>query len=78
MWIGLFEAWLRSLAAQARTKKLVDGAQVRAVTDLFLAKAGVEAIRRVSIMAAPTRLEDMAFKDIKELILSKLPPKRRL
>ena len=48
------EAWLRSLAALARSKKIVDGEEVgNQITDLFLARAGVEVIRRVTIMAAP-------------------------
>ena len=72
------EAWLRMLAAQARTKKITDSEDDRPVTDLFLAKAGIEAIRRVSIMAAPMELEEMTFAEIKALILSKLQPKKRL
>ena len=72
------EAWLRSLAAQARTKGLTDTADARPITDLFLAKAGVDAIRRASIMAAPAVLEDMAFADIKALIVAQLQPHKRL
>jgi len=72
------EAWLRSLAAQAQTKGLTDTADARPITDLFLAKAGVDAIRRASIMAAPAVLEDMAFADIKALIVAQLQPHKRL
>jgi hypothetical protein len=73
------EAWLRSVAALARGKKLKDGGENgNEITDLFLARAGVEAIRRVSIMAAPKTLEDMVFEDIKKLILEQMQPNKRL
>ena len=72
------DAWLRALAAQARTKKIQDSDEERPVTDLFLAKAGVEAIRRVSVMVAPRELEALKFEEIRQIILSKLQPKKRL
>ena len=39
------DAWLRSLAALSRTKGLTDNEDNRSVTDLFLANAGMEAVR---------------------------------
>lgn len=66
------------LAAQARSKKLVDTDDEKPITDLFLAKAGVEAIRQITIMAAPSVLESMNFKDIQKVIMSHLQPTKRL
>ena len=49
-----------------------------AITDLFLAKAGVEAIRRVSVMAHPNKLEEMPFEDIRKTIMSAVQPHKKL
>jgi hypothetical protein len=38
------DAWLRSLAALSRTKNLTDKEEKRSITDLFLSRAGVEAV----------------------------------
>ena len=62
------EAWLRSFSALSRSKKLKDDEEEKQITDLFLSKAGVNAVRIVSLMAQPKELEAMDFKDIKELI----------
>ena len=72
------EAWLRSFAALSRSKKLKDTKEAREVADLFLAKAGVNAVRIVSVMAKPRELEEMTFGEIKNLILEKLRPKKKL
>ena len=56
------EAWLRMLAAQARSKKLVDTDDEKLITDLFLASV----------------LESMNFKDIQKVIMSHLQPTKRL
>jgi len=74
----LTEAWLRGFAATARTKKLTDTEEAKQVTDLFLSKAGMEALRQVSIMAAPLVLEDTKFEDIHNIIMEKMQPKKRL
>ena len=52
------EAWLRTLAAKGRSKKLSDGISIKEnlsseVTDRCLSEAGVDAIRQVTLMAAP-------------------------
>ncbi|PAA86570.1 hypothetical protein BOX15_Mlig030946g1 [Macrostomum lignano] len=72
------EAWILSFAANARIKKLSDLETARDVTDLFLATAGLSAIRTLSLAAAPKLLEDMKFETIKELITATIRPKRRL
>ena len=72
------EAWLRCLAATARTKKLKDTPEERQVTDLFLSKAGVEAIKKVSTIVHPKELEDMSFEEIKRAILESVRPKKPL
>ena len=72
------EAWLRALAAKGRSKKFEDSGEKNEITDLFLSEAGMDAIRQVTVMAAPRVLEEMAFNDIREIILAKMRPKKRL
>ena len=74
---AMTEAWLRSFAALSRNKKLQDSDDEKEVTDLFLAKAGVNAVRVVSVMAHPKALEEMYFEEIKTLILEKVQPKKK-
>ncbi|MEE4247258.1 MAG: retroviral-like aspartic protease family protein, partial [Kangiellaceae bacterium] len=75
---AMTEAWLRSFAALSRSKKLKDSAEDKQVTDLFLAKAGVNSVRVVSVMAQPKELENMNFSEIRKLILEKIQPKKKL
>jgi len=72
------EAWLRCFAASARSKKLKDEEGSLAITDLFLAKAGVDAIRRVSVMAHPKDLESMPFDEIRKVIMAAVRPQKKL
>ena len=74
------ETWLRALAAKSRAKQIRDALEdgPSDMTDLFLSEAGVDAIRQVSTMASPQILEDMLFKDIRQLIMTNLQPKKRL
>jgi len=74
------EAWLRCFAAAARSKKLKDDTakQEFPITDLFLAKAGVDAIRRVSLMAHPLNLEEMPFEEIRKVIMNSVRPHKKL
>jgi len=74
------EAWLRCFAATARSKKLKDDPTTKEfpVTDLFLSKAGVDAVRRVSIMTHPKELEEMSFDEIRKAILASMRPKKKL
>lgn len=72
------EAWIRQFSAICRTKKIKDEENEFAITDLFLAKAGIEAIKKLSLMAAPIELEKMTFNQIKELITKTMKPKERL
>ena len=72
------EAWLRGFAALSRTKNLKDSASDKQVTDLFLSRAGVDAIHQITLMAHPKDLESMDFSDIRKLIMDKLRPKKRL
>ena len=74
----LTEAWLRSFAALSRTKGLKDSAKEKEVTDLFLSRLSVEVFRKVSIMVHPKELETMTFEDIRQVILNKIRPKKKL
>ena len=61
------EAWIRQLAAIARNKGITDDeaaddtAAKYGITDLFISRAGLENIKRLSLMAAPQELENMIF-----------------
>ena len=72
------EAWIKCFAASARSKKLKDEAGSLAITDLFLAKAGVDAIRHVSVMAHPKDLESMPFDDIRKVVMAAVRPQKKL
>ena len=72
------ETWMRMLAAKARNKKLIDNGESNEITDMFLATAGMKAVRQVSTMALPQKLEEMKFKEIQELIMSQLRPTKHL
>ena len=64
------EAWVRQLAALSRNKNItvIEAAEGReakyGVTDLFVSRAGLESIKRLSLMAAPQALENMKFMEI--------------
>ena len=75
---AITEAWLKCFSALSRSKKLKDDGTEKQVTDLFLSKAGVNAIRLISVMAKPKELEDMTFNEIKDLIIEKSRPKKKL
>ena len=73
------EAWIRCFSASACSKKLKDEINdCYEITDLFLAKAGIEAVKKISLMVYPKELENMIFDDIKTVIMSHLRPQKRL
>ena len=72
------EAWMTQLAATARMKKLTDSEETKGLTDLFLSRAGLTSIRTLSLMAAPKKIEDLLFKDVKTLVERTIRPKKRL
>ena len=75
------EVWLRMLAARGRSKmrdNVTNEGDHSEVTDLFIAEAGVAAVRQVSIMAAPRTLERLSFAEIQAVVLAKIRPKKRL
>ena len=75
------DTWLRCFAPKARTKKLKDDKEKEReneITDLFLATAECEAIMKVSIMAYPTKLENLSFEKISQVIRRNMRPKKRL
>ncbi|XP_047140948.1 uncharacterized protein LOC124816004 [Hydra vulgaris] len=73
------EAWIRCFSASARSKKLKDEINGSyEITDFFMAKAGIEAITKISLMVYPEELENMMFDDIKTVVMSHLRPQKRL
>ena len=50
------EAWIGVFEATARTKKLKDSDGEKCITDYFLSTAGVDAVRKVSIMCHPKQM----------------------
>ena len=48
------------------------------ITDYFLSKAGLEALREVCIMVTPQVFKDMKFETIRRIILDKMHPRKRL
>ncbi|XP_012566138.1 uncharacterized protein LOC105850199 [Hydra vulgaris] len=73
------EAWIRCFSASARSKKLKDEINGSyEITDLFIANADIEAIKKISFMVYPEELENMMFDDIKTVVMSHLRPQKRL
>ncbi|XP_047143683.1 uncharacterized protein LOC105843294 [Hydra vulgaris] len=73
------EAWIRCFSASARLKKLKDEINSSyKITDLFMEKAGIEAIKKISLMVYPEELENMMFDDIKTVVMSHLRPQKRI
>ena len=72
------ELWLRITAATAKTKGFVDTKGDYQITNFFMSKAGMEAIREVSLMVKPENLEDICFDDIRKKILAHVQPKKKL
>ncbi len=80
------EAWLRQLAALARSKGIKDVAADEetatdacyGITDLFISRAGLDSLETLSLMAAPRELESMSFAEIKQLVLRTIRPKKKL
>ena len=78
------EAWLRQLAALARSKGIQDVAKnadtetdaCYGITDLFISRAGLDSIETLSLMAAPRELESLSFTEIKLLVLQTIRPKK--
>ena len=75
------ETWISCFEALARVKKVRDRrneGEQNEITDIFLATAGCEAIQKVSTMSYPRNLEEMTFKEIREVIKKNTRPKKRL
>ena len=75
------DTWLRCFVASARTKMLKDDKEKggeNEIMDVFLAKAGCEAIMKVATMAYPTNMEDLTFEKITQIIRRNMRPKKRL
>lgn len=56
------ETWICCFAAHVQVKKLKDHKDARGenkITDLFLASAGSEAIKKISVMTYPREMEKL-------------------
>ena len=70
------EAWIRCFSATARSKKLTGEANgSHNITDLFLSKAAIDAIKKILLMVYLEELEKM-FIDIKNFVMSHLRPQK--
>ena len=73
------EALIRCFSATVRSKKLTDEANgSHDMADLFLSKAGIDAVKKISLMVYPEELEKMMFIDIKNVVMSHLRAQKRL
>ncbi|MEL7079445.1 MAG: hypothetical protein AAGM46_26445, partial [Cyanobacteria bacterium J06582_2] len=48
------------------------------ITDQFIFRCGVESLKKVKSLVAPTKLETMPFKDIATVLENYLQPRKRL
>ena len=61
-----------------KVKKLKDEKASRGenkITDLFLAIAGYKAVKKLSIIAYPRKLEELTYEEIVRIIKKKIQPK---
>lgn len=72
------ETWIRMFEATVRHKKLKDSQEMKEITDYFLSIAGMEAIRKVSIMCMPRMIEELLFVEIKTIILDNMQPRKKI
>ena len=76
------EAWARQIAALARNENIIEAAEGQeakyGVTDMFMSRAGLASIKRLSLMAAPQALENMKFTEIQQLQQKAIRPKEKL
>lgn len=70
---------LRCFAALVRIKKLSDSKHrgVNEVMHLFLASAGCEAIKKISVMVYPKMLEDLIFEENANIVQANVCPKKK-
>ena len=78
---GSVKTWISGFAVHARRKKLKDNKSYggkNEISDLFLATAACEAIKKISWVTYPRELEKLTFNQIKEIIRKNIRPKKRL
>ena len=77
-------AWIDAFKARCRAEKKTD---VNAngsnpadyqITDQFIFRCGVESLKKLKSLVAPTKLETMPFKDIATVLENYLQPRKRL
>lgn len=72
---------MKCFAVLARVKKFSDSkyrGRVNEETDLFLASAGCDAIKKISVMIYPKMLEDLTFEEITNILQANIYPKKKL
>ena len=77
-------AWIDAFKARCRAEKKTDvdanGSNPAdyQITDQFIFRCGVESLKKVKSLVAPTKLETMPFKDIATVLENYLQPRKRL
>lgn len=72
------EVWIHIFEANVRYKKILDNDENKNITDFFISSAGIAAIRKISTLCRPRKIQDLSFKDIKEVILQHIKPSKRI
>ena len=79
--LNMSKVGLGMFAALARVKKLKDqnvSGEENEITDLFLASAGCEAIKKISVMVYPKIPEDLTDEEISTIIKRNVCRKQKL
>ena len=77
-------AWIKAFKARCRAEKKTDvdtngnNPADYQITDQFLFRCGVESLKKVESLVAPTKIETMPFKDIERILENYLQPRKRL
>ena len=77
-------AWIKASKARCRAEKKTDvvanggNPADYQITDQFLFRCGVESLKKVKSLVAPTKVETMPFRDIETVLENYLQPRKRL
>ena len=77
-------AWLDAFRAKSRVEKKRDIAATEDVeqdfqiTDFFISRCGIQALKKLNSLIAPKKVEDIAFAEIQSTLISYLKPAERL
>ena len=75
------ETWIRYFTALSKVKKSKDekaSGGENEITDLFLATAGCETVKKISTVLYPNELEELTYEENVRIITNNIPQKKKV